>query len=146
MKKIFYFLIVLLTVSFAVPAQPDGGGNRQPNMDPPRIMGLKVAYVTKQLALTNDEAQKFWPVYYSYAAEMKKTKGGSKEDVIALEESMLNVRKKYRTEFKRVLLTDERVNKALTVDRDFSNVVRKELMQRANMRAPKQKRQAEGQN
>jgi hypothetical protein len=64
--------------------------------------------------------------------------------VIALEESMLNVRKKYRTEFRKVLLTDDRVNKALTVDRDFSNVVRKELMQRANMRAPKQRRPPEG--
>jgi hypothetical protein len=74
MKKIFYFLIVLLTVSFTVPAQPDGSVSRQPILDPPRIMGLKVAYVTKQLALTNEEAQKFWPVYYSYAAELKKNK------------------------------------------------------------------------
>lgn len=43
---------------------------------------------------------------------------------------MLNLRKKYRTEFKKILATDERVNKALTVDRDFMVVVKKELQQR----------------
>jgi hypothetical protein len=137
MKKVYCFILIMLTVSFAVMAQPDGS---QPNLDPPRIMGLKVAYVTRQLALSNDEAQKFWPVYYSYSAELKKTKVATTGDVIALEESMLNVRKKYKTEFKKILLTDERVNKALTVERDFSNVIRKELLKRAKMREPKHMR------
>jgi Spy/CpxP family protein refolding chaperone len=139
MKKACYFILILLTVSFTAMAQPDG--SQPPNIDAPRIMGLKVAYVTRQLALTNEEAQKFWPVYYSYVAELKKSKEGKKDDVIALEENMLNVRKKYKTEFKKVLVTDDRVNKALTVERDFSNVIRKELLQRAKMRGPKQMRQ-----
>ncbi|MEO8172901.1 MAG: hypothetical protein ABI581_07450, partial [Sediminibacterium sp.] len=67
---------------------------------------------------------------------------GKKGDVLEMEESMLNVRKKYKAEFKKILNTDERVNKALTVDRDFMNVVRKEIQQRqgAKMRGPKQMR------
>lgn len=131
MKKVYYLVLLMLTVLATAQAQPDGS---QPILDPPRIAGLKVAFVTRQLALTNEEAQKFWPVYYSYVAELKKTKNGQKEDVIALEENMLNVRKRYKGEFKKILLSDDRVNKVLTVERDFSNEVRKELLKRAKMR------------
>lgn len=141
MKKTHCLLILLLSISLSALAQPDPG--TAPQAKPPRIMGLKMDYVTKQLSLSTDEAQKFWPVYYSYSNEMRKTRAGQKEDVIALEEGMLNVRKKYKAEFKKILLTDERVNKALTVDRDFSNVVRKELLQRAKTRGPKAGRKGE---
>lgn len=51
---------------------------------------------------------------------------------------MLNLRKKYRSEFKKILNTDDRVNKALTVDRDFMIAVRKELQQRKNKGLRKQ--------
>lgn len=105
---------------------------------PANIVGLKMAFVTKQLALTNEEAQKFWPVYYSYTAELRKSRQAKKEDVLAMEEDVLNVRKKYKTEFKKILTGDDRVNKALTVDRDFANVVKKELLDRRAKTAGKQ--------
>lgn len=137
MKKANYFIVALIAASFAVNAQPDSKTGDGKAGDPPNLMGLKLAFVTKQLSLSTDEAQKFWPVYYTYSAELKKTRQDQKGDVLAMEEGMLNVRKKYKTEFKKILTTDERVNKALTVDRDFSNVVRKELMQRAKMKGMK---------
>ena len=34
-----------------------------------KIKSLKVAYITEQLALTESEAQKFWPVYNAYETE-----------------------------------------------------------------------------
>lgn len=126
MKKKIYYFVFTVCISFAAVAQQDDKAPATPSS----ILGLQMAFVTKQLALTNEEAQKFWPVYYSYKAELRKSRQGSKEDVLAMEENMLNVRKKYRTEFKKVLNSDDRVNKALTVDRDFANVVKKELMQR----------------
>lgn len=129
MKKTLYFIFASLIISCAVFAQPQDSTRVLPN-----LQGLKVAFVTKQLSLTTDEAQKFWPVYYSYSAELRSARKGQKEDVLAMEENMLNVRKKYRTEFKKILVTDERVNKALTVDRDFMNVVKHELQERAKAR------------
>ncbi len=143
MKRV-HLIILLLAATLAVHAQPDG------NQPPPRstnIMGLKLAYFTRQLTLTNEESQKFWPVYYSYSDELKKIRQGKKDDVLQLEEDMLNVRKKYKSEFKKVLLTDERVNKALTADRDFSNEVRRELMERAKMRGgPRAMKKGGGRN
>jgi hypothetical protein len=133
MKKTHYFIVLLLLAACTLFAQPGDPAVAQPA----NIMGLKMAFVTKQLSLTNEEAQKFWPVYYSYTAELRKTRQAKKGgDVLEMEEGMLNVRKKYKTEFKKILTADDRVNKALTVDRDFLNVVKKEMQQR-KIRGPK---------
>ena len=125
MRAIVYTFLLIFCFVTAVQAQQD-----DVQTPPANIIGLKMAFVTKQLALTNEEAQKFWPVYYSYSAELRKIRQNRQEDILATEEEMLNLRKKYRTEFKKILTTDERVNKALTVDRDFMVVVKKELQQR----------------
>lgn len=127
MRAILYTFLLIFCFAATVQAQQDDAQTQTP---PANIIGLKMAFVTKQLALTNEEAQKFWPVYYSYSAELRKIRQNRKEDILATEEEMLNLRKKYRTEFKKILSTDERVNKALTVDRDFMFVVKKELQQR----------------
>lgn len=127
MKRIANFLAAIFLFTCTVWSQQQD----TPTATPPNIMGLKMSFVTKQLALTNEEAQKFWPVYYNYSAELRQARRGGKNDVLGMEENMLNVRKKYKVEFKKILITDDRVNKALTVDRDFMNVVKKELQERS---------------
>ena len=104
-----------------------------------RLEALKVAYVTRQLNLTSEEAEKFWPLYRNYIAELKQTRQERKADVDVLmqEESILNLRKKYRTEFKKVLATDARANQALTAERDFNTMIRKELQKRMEMKKEK---------
>lgn len=129
MKKIFCLILAFSFLAFFGFGQQDDAPMRGNN-----IQGLKIAFVTKQLSLTTDEAQKFWPVYYSYLDEMKKARSDRKDDVLLFEESVLNIRKKFRTDFKKVLNTDERVNKALTIDRDFNNELRKELQKRVQQR------------
>ena len=135
MKQIFNSLLLICCLVFTTQAQPADAPSATASQN---IIGLKMAFVTKQLALTNEEAQKFWPVYYGYTAELRKLRQNKKEDVLAMEEDMLNLRKKYRSEFKKILNTDDRVNKALTVDRDFMIAVRKELQQRKNKGLRKQ--------
>lgn len=135
MKLFFNSLLLICCLVFTAQAQ---SADAPPAPASQNIIGLKMAFVTKQLALTNDEAQKFWPVYYGYTAELRKLRQNKKEDVLAMEEDMLNLRKKYRSEFKKILNTDERVNKALTVDRDFMIAVRKELQQRRSKGQRKQ--------
>lgn len=96
------------------------------------IEALKVAYITRQLNLTPDEAQKFWPVHNIYFEELKKARKDNLDDELAFEEKALSVRKKYSVDFKKVLVSDERVNKVFTADRDFNNELRKELKNRMN--------------
>ena len=124
------FLLLLIAYSY-VQAQPPGERMRGPREN---IEVLKVAYFTKHLALTTEEAEKFWPLYNSNSAEVRKAKQDNKEDIIAFEEAVLNIRKRYRVELKKVLVSDERVNKALVAEREFMNVVRKELQDRMELR------------
>ncbi len=94
------------------------------------VEALKVAYITRQLNLTPEEAQKFWPIHNIYFEELKKTRKENLDNELVFEEKALAVRKKYSIEFKKVLVSDERVNKVFTVDRDFNNELRKELKNR----------------
>lgn len=132
MKKIGYLIILLLSFSCSGWAQETAPAT------PNSIFSLKKAFVTKQLTLTTEEAEKFWTVYYNYSSEMRMARMHRKEDVLELEENILLIRKKYKIDFKKILVTDDRVNKALTVDRDFMNEVKKELMLRQEKRRGKQ--------
>lgn len=141
---------ILYTISFVlffisvvnVQAQPPGERMRPPREN---IEVLKVAYFTKHLSLTTEEAEKFWPMYNSYSAEVRKARQDNKEDILAFEEAVLNIRKRYRVELKKVLVSDERVNKALLAEREFMNVVRKELQDRMELRRKVREKKDDGQ-
>ena len=126
--KSFILFISLLAVNLLEAQSP------QPNK-PSSIQALKVAFITKDLYLTTEEAQKFWPIYNAYIEELKKVKNDTKNDVLANEEKSLTVKKKYYNEFKKVLASDERANKVFLADRDFANFIKKELQERQRMRA-----------
>lgn len=64
--KIYKLLpILLVLLSAAATAQP----RLRQKME--QIKTLKVAYITDELALTPDEAAKFWPVYNAYDDKQK---------------------------------------------------------------------------
>ncbi|MFZ6024151.1 MAG: hypothetical protein ACOYVG_06810 [Bacteroidota bacterium] len=130
MKKAILFFITVLMVSLVSAQEPQ----RKMMGQHRNIEVLKVAYFTKQLSLTTEEAEKFWPLYNGYTSEVRKARADHKEDILAFEESVLNIRKKFRGDIKKVLVTDERVNKALVAEREFMNVVRKELQHRMEQR------------
>lgn len=123
------------------PQQPAAAAQQPPPLQPTiNVMGLKIAFVTRQLNLSSEEAQKFWPVYYDYVDDMKEARDEEKNmDVLAFEERLLNIRRRYKIEYKKILGTDDRANKALTIDRDFNQVVKKELQQRAELRKQRSK-------
>jgi hypothetical protein len=62
MKKIFTLICLLAFLQINAQAQQE-----RPLADRPNIQGLKIAFITKQLSLNSEEAQKFWPVYYDFS-------------------------------------------------------------------------------
>ncbi|MBO3098848.1 hypothetical protein [Gelidibacter pelagius] len=60
MKKITIILFVVLT-SWSTFSQDSDKREK--------IKSLKVAFITERLALTQTEAQKFWPIYNAYESE-----------------------------------------------------------------------------
>ncbi len=124
--KQFVLILLAITTSFVGISQKGKMGQN--------VQGLKIAYITRELNLSTDEAQKFWPVYYSYFEELKKTRQETKDDVLAFDEQILVIKKKYSQEFKKVLGTDERANKVFLADRNFGAIIRKEIQARQKLR------------
>ena len=93
---------------------------------------MKIAFVTRKLNLNPEEAQKFWPVYNKYADELKKTHQELRNSTITeieKEEKMLSIRKKYLTEFQKVL-NPEKANDYFRIEKEFMMVLQKEMQKR----------------
>jgi hypothetical protein len=122
-KRLSLLLVICVNISYICYSQ-DGPGNIQ------KAQTLQIAYITKELSLTPDESQKLFPVYNNYVEEVRSARREKKDDQIALDEKVLNIRKKYRDDFKRILGSDDRVNKLFVAEKDFRDLLRKELIKR----------------
>ena len=159
MKKIIYTLFLGMLVHAAVLAQPNdrrqgpppppprddqrrddrgrderGPGSRRGDRMRPeqreKIEMFKIQFITKNLELTKAEAEGFWPVYEAHKKSIEEIIKTKMNDEILLQEAMLNARKKYKADLLPVLKTEERVNKALRVERDFLYKMRHEVSRR----------------
>jgi TolA-binding protein len=68
MRNIVILFIALIIASnlTAQPQRPGRQGGMQPDARREAIESRKIAYITKQLSLTAEEAREFWPVYNEY--------------------------------------------------------------------------------
>jgi hypothetical protein len=146
MKKIQYtFLLLLLLASAALAMAQPGQGD--PNAEE-KIASLKVAFFTRQLSLTPDEAKVFWPVYDAYSAEQKKLReemrdmiqdyknnreGLSDADTEALADALVRVRvdegkliQSYHSQFKEVLPI-RKVVRLYRAEEEFKGWILKEI-------------------
>tara|TARA_B100000767_G_scaffold237128_1_gene231218 strand:+ start:161 stop:625 length:465 start_codon:yes stop_codon:yes gene_type:complete len=60
MKKIILFLVTLFLIPFFVTAQKTNKARGK------KIKALKIAFITEELNLASNEAEKFWPVYNKF--------------------------------------------------------------------------------
>lgn len=139
MKKL-YLLLSFICLTAIVHAQdapeatPDVSEKKQQD-----IQALKAAFITKELDLTPDEAQKFWPVYNQYEKEMDvvKIKKGDDVDVIDQQQKVLDIRKKYKDQFTKVLGNQQRMNRLFNAEGKFRKILIRAMQQRQMKRAAK---------
>lgn len=115
-------LLIILTSGLYLAAQPPGEDDPK---EKERIEALKIAFLTKRLSLTPDEAQKFWPVYNQFTGELETTKNDSKiirkgmgnefqsmsdpevekfvDEMMAQKRKELEITERYHSQFKKVL-------------------------------------------
>lgn len=137
MKK-FYLLLVLVSITAFVKAQEDVIANEKKQQG---IDALKVAFISKELELTPDEAQKFWPVYNQYAKELKTTINHG-NDALDRDEKVLNLRKSYKEQFSNVL-GQQRMNKIFNAEGRFRNLLIKSMRDQ-NQRIPNNRLEQQG--
>lgn len=98
---------------------------------------FKIKFITEQLALTPEEAEKFWPIYNEYKNSMRAILKDKKDNELEMQEAALAIRKKMAAALKPVLKLDNRINDALKIDKEFMNKVRNEMMRRRRVPPPR---------
>lgn len=136
-------------LSIAIMAEPPqkpmyhqnkGGGYNKGNIE-----NMKIAFLTKHLALTELQAPAFWPIYNKYEEEKKALRKGSfgedkmgksideitdadadklVENYFLLKTKELELSKKYMTDFKKVL-DSKQVAKLITSEKQFKGMLMK---------------------
>ncbi len=133
MNKLILTLLIGLTGFVPlrkIHAQGGGGmgiGNTQD------LETLKIAFISKQLDLTPDEAQKFWPVYNQYSKELKQMRqqfnASPDKDELKWQEDVLNLKKRYRPEFLKCI-PQQKFDKMLRVEAAWKDKLRQEIQKR----------------
>jgi len=143
-------LVLLLALIIAMPSIAQNGARRKKIRE--QIDAQKVAFITEKLQLTPAEAQQFWPIYNEYESQrqiivkefMEKNLEERDMDVETLTDKqaieiadsqiiqaqkMLDLRKKYHAEFKKVL-SPKKLLLLYQAERDFKKFILKEIRQR----------------
>lgn len=144
MKKInlLFAMIVIMVASALAQGNPNPKG--QGNLSKDKIEAMKIGFMTKELELTEQQAQAFWPIYNKYEEEKKALRksifgDAKKGDIVISElsneeaEKMINnylmfktkdldLTKKYVEEYKKVLSTKQ-VAKLLASEEKFKKML-----------------------
>ncbi len=133
---------MLLTVSSSLMAQKDQGKAAIEK----RINAQRVAYITNELDLQENEAEKFWPMYKQFRKEMKTVRKEFRkernidemtneeaeaflEKTLARDEEEIAIKRKYNVLFKTVLPV-KKVVKLHIAERSFKKEMLKKIKER----------------
>ncbi|MEJ7626586.1 MAG: hypothetical protein WKF35_06985 [Ferruginibacter sp.] len=124
MKHLLLIITFFLSGFSALQAQDR---DTDPGKKEQKIQALYIAYMSRELKLTEDEAQKFWPVHSQFDSEIRAVRG---EEELKKQQEVLNIKKRYQDRFIKILGND-RANDFYRKDAEF----RKKLVERLkNMR------------
>lgn len=126
MRRLLFMMLIVLPFTGMAQTRMEEGKER--------LQAIQIAYLTRELNLTTQEAEKFWPVYNRYQDEMKAVlKNRNEEDVLDKQQQVLDIRKKYKADFNKILGAD-RTNKLYEAEMRFREMVKKELQNRQRRR------------
>lgn len=118
--KTFLILCMLLVAGPSITFAQNHPNN---SMQEHKIESLYIAYISKELKLTESEAEKFWPVHNEYDSELKASSTTLSE--LDRQQAVLNIKKKYQPRFSKIIGA-ERTDQFFKVDGEF----RKKLLER----------------
>jgi Skp family chaperone for outer membrane proteins len=126
MKKFLLYIGFFFATLSAIAQAPDDLGQQNPKRQE-KIKALYVAYITQQLSLTPEEAQKFWPIHGQYDTELRSVNMGNANE-LDRQQAALNVKKKYQASFVKILGAD-RTNDFYKKDAEFRKKMLEKLRQ-----------------
>lgn len=119
MKKILFLMTTICVLAFNATAQTgnDGGARKE------EVEKIIIAYITKKLDLTVDEAQQFWPVYNNFKTDLRTAVKDLGGDEIKKNEAVVGVQKKYKPQFQKVLKTEVRANNVFVIHSEIGRKI-----------------------
>jgi hypothetical protein len=128
MKRLYISILFLFTVVCA-SAQTDPPVENQKMQN---IEALKIAFISRQLELTPDEAQRFWPVYNQYSNDIHVVVKND-QDVLDRDQKILDIRKSYKDQFIKIIGPD-RTNRLFEAEGKFRQLLIQAIQRRQAMR------------
>ncbi len=123
MKHILLFVFLLtgcISFGYAQEEEPN------PQKKEQKIQALYVAYITQQLNLNEEEAQKFWPLHKQFDSDLKTIDLNMPE--LSRQQAVLDIKKRYQEKFTKVI-GNNRTDDFYRKDAEF----RKKLVERLRM-------------
>ena len=124
MKKILLILILALFAGFVSKAQDD---------DNDKIRDKMREFIQRRLNLSKNEAERFTPVFIRYFREWRQTLKENKDDVLIRQQKIVDLRLRYRTEFKEIV-GEKRSNEVFKKQDEFVRIIREQATNRKDDR------------
>ena len=130
MKKWLLILSLFLLPALAAFSQeednqPEGG----------KIVVRMREYIQKNLGLSRAEAQKFTPVFVRYFREFSQTHRLHKGDRLILQQKIIELRLRYRGEFRQIL-QEQKANKVYHYEDEFRKKAKEIILENRRERMP----------
>ena len=97
MKKFLLIVSLFFVSATSLFAQDDDNDGNE------KIRDRMNEYIQKRLNLSNDEAKKFTPIFLQYFKEWRQTLRDNKGDRLILQQKIVDLRLRYRTQFREIL-------------------------------------------
>jgi hypothetical protein len=135
MKKWLTILFLFFLPGFAAFAQDNE--TEQEGKIPERMR----LYIQDRLGLSKNEAEKFTPVFLRYFREFVQTHKENRGDRLILQQKIIELRLRYRTEFRQVL-EEQKANKVYIYEDEFRKKVVDIIRENRRDRMPPRKTNA----
>jgi hypothetical protein len=130
-KKLIFLFLLLCSIACEAQDKPAPGMKQ--------VEAAHVAWITRQLQLSPQEAQRFWPVYNNYQRELKalqkerrearSQKTSPENNELNFDTRVLDLRKRYLGEFNKTL-PGNRAARLFRADREFNDQLLQQLRKR----------------
>ena len=143
--RVLCLLAVLLAAAPAAQAQAQPGLNGRPGKRLAQLENAKIAFITNRVSFTQEQAQKFWPLYNEFSDRRRElnragrllrrevTDGMTDQQIrenytqsFALRQQELNLEKEYFEKFQKVISLRQ-VAQLYLAERDFTKEVIKRV-------------------
>ena len=152
---IYSLVFVLFIPGFVLAQPPDGPPSEEKRKE---IEAMKIAFLTRTMDLSPEEAQVFWPVYNQYQDELNKLREGHRkqmmmapedeskitdkeaekqvDDFIVFRQQELDIMKKYHSKFKETLPV-KKVAKLYRAEDEFKRDLLRRMSERREGQPPR---------